>query len=59
MDGGYIRSDIAPEKTVKGDKPRCGRSNLSEVELVPVEQDGLLFLVFFIELTGFQKGHER
>lgn len=59
LDGGYIRSDIAPEKTVKRGQAPVRQSKLSEVELVPVEQDGLLFLVFFIKLTGFQKGHER
>ena len=46
--GGYIRNDIAPEKDgKKGTSPGVADQVLSEVELVPVEQDGLLFLVFF------------
>lgn len=51
LNGGYIRNDIA-ENDGKKDGPPSRRPEPSEQKPVPVEQDGLLFLMFFIELPG-------
>lgn len=55
--GGYIRNDIT--KNGKKHKLLFWRREPSEQKLVPIKKDGLLFLVFFIELSGLQKGHEQ
>ena len=58
LTGGYIRNDIA-ENGGKKHKLLFWRREPSEQKLVPIKQDGLLFLVCFIELSGLQKGQEQ